>query len=72
MPYEFTAQEPEPETQASGAHRGAPPNKGTAVDTLDPPRGPAGQHSAIEPLLAAGIIALVIAAIVLVTFLIRH
>ena len=71
MPYEFSAQEPEPETQASGAHRGAPPNEVT-VDTLDPAREPAGQHSAMERLVAAGIVALVIAAVVLVTFLIRH
>ena len=72
MPYDFRAQEPDPETQASGAHGGAPPNKTTTIDTLDPPREPAGQHSSLERLLAAGVVALVIVAIVLVTFLIRH
>src|SRR5262249_11161885 len=67
MPYEFSEQEPEAKTQASGAHRGGPPDKLTAVATLDPflPREPVGQYpSALGRVVAAGFVVLLIAALI--------
>lgn len=76
MPYEFSAQEPEPETQAPGVHSGSPPDKYTAVGTLDPflPREPVSHRAptVLERVVVAGIVLLLIGAMVLAAFLARH